>query len=253
MEQIIRLDKKTAIVTGAGSGIGKGCAQTLAQAGASVVVADINLPDAEETCAQINSTGGKAIPFEVDITNRQKFNKLVEDTIKKLGGIDILVNVAGINKRNLLVDMPEEDWRRIIEINLTGTWIGCKAVTPVMIAQKHGKIINIASGMATTAMPAMAAYCASKGGVTQLTRVLALELAEHNIQVNAISPGYVLTKLTEKLKDNTEMYKYLISKTPMGRFGEVDEIASSVLFVASDLASFMTGANLCMDGGWNAW
>lgn len=253
MELSIRLDGKTAIVTGGAMGIGFGMVEGLASVGATVVIADINKEAADKAAAKINAEGGKAVAYELDITDSAQYNAVVNSVADEFGGIDILVNNAGINKRNLCINMPEEDWKRIIDINLTGAWIGSKAVAPFMIDQKAGKIINVCSIMGFVSLPELTAYSASKGGIMQLTKALALELVDYNIQVNAVAPAYILTELTAKLQQNKVMYDDLIRRTPMKRFGTTKEIAGPVVFLASELASYMTGTTVPVDGGWLAW
>lgn len=253
MELSIRLDGKVAIVTGGAMGIGFGMAEGLASVGATVIIADINKEAADQATARINAEGHKAAAYELDITESVQFNEVVKSVVNEYGKIDILVNNAGINRRNLCINMPEEDWKRIIDINLTGAWIGSKAVAPYMIGQKSGRIINVCSIMGFVSLPELTAYSSSKGGIMQLTKALALELVDYNIQVNAVAPAYILTELTAKLQQNKDMYDDLIRRTPMKRFGSTKEIAGPVVFLASELASFMTGTTVPVDGGWLAW
>ncbi len=253
MELSLRLDKKIAIVTGSAMGIGKAMAQGLASVGATVVIADIAEDIAQKTAAEIISDGGKAAAYKLDVTDSEQYKNFVDSVVERFGRIDILVNNAGLNRRNLCINMPEEDWKTIIDVNLTGVWIGCKTVAPVMIAQGRGKIINTCSIMGYVSLPELTGYSASKGGILQLTKALALELADYNIQVNSVAPAYILTELTQKLKDNKEMYADLIGRTPMKRFGTVEEIAGPVVFLASELSNFMTGHTMPVDGGWLAW
>lgn len=253
MRLSIDLDDKVAIVTGSAMGIGRGMAEGLASVGATVVIADIDEGKASETARNITEDGGKARAFKLDVTNSQQFKEVVDSVMEEFGRIDILVNNAGINRRNLCINMPEEDWKAIIDINLTGVWIGSKTVAPIMMAQKRGKIINTCSIMGFVSLPELSAYSASKGGIVQLTKTLALELVDYNIQVNAVAPAYILTDLTQKLKDNRVMYEDLIRRTPMKRFGSIEEIAGPVVFLASDLSNFMTGHTMPVDGGWLAW
>ena len=253
MDINVRLDGKIAIVTGAAMGIGKGMAQGLASVGAQVIIADIAEEAAETAVKEIIAQGGKAEAYKLDTTDSKQFTGLVDYLMTKYGKIDILVNNAGINRRNLAVNMPEEDFKKIIDINLSGVWLGCKSVAPVMMAQKSGKIVNVCSVMGYASLPELSAYSASKGGVLQLTKNLALELVDYNINVNAIAPAYILTDLTAKLKANEEMYNDLIRRTPMKRFGTLEEIAGPVVFLCSDMSSYMTGHTMPVDGGWLAW
>ncbi len=253
MELNLNLDGKVAIVTGGAMGIGFAMAEGLASVGATVIIADIDKGAADKAADQINGGGYKAATCELDITDSLRFNEVVKSVVAEYGNIDILVNNAGINRRNLCINMPEEDWKRIIDVNLTGAWIGSKAVAPYMMEQKSGRIINVCSIMGFVSLPELTAYSSSKGGIMQLTKALALELVDYNIQVNAVAPAYILTELTAKLQQNKEMYDDLISRTPMKRFGTTKEIAGPVVFLASELASFMTGVTIPVDGGWLAW
>lgn len=249
----IRLDGKIAIVTGSAMGVGQGMAQGLASVGAHVIIADIAEEAAQKTASEIVDNGGKAESYRLDTTDSAQFNTLVEYLMKQYGRIDILVNNAGINKRNLCINMPEEDFKKIIDINLIGVWIGCKAVAPVMIGQKSGKIVNTCSVMGYASLPELSAYSASKGGVLQLTRNIALELVDYNIQVNAVAPAYITTEMTLKLKDNAAIYEDLIRRTPMKRFGTLEEVAGPVVFLCSELSNYMTGHTMPVDGGWLCW
>jgi gluconate 5-dehydrogenase len=251
MELSLRLDDKVAIVTGGAMGIGFGMVDGLASVGANVIIADVNKEAAEKAATQIK--GGKVDVYELDVTNSEQYNDVVKSVIYKYGRIDILVNNAGINRRNLCINMPEEDWKKIIDVNLTGAWIGSKAVAPYMMKQNSGKIINVCSIMGFVSLPELTAYSSSKGGIMQLTKALALELVDYNIQVNAVAPAYILTDLTIKLQQNKERYEDLIRRTPMKRFGTIEEIAGPVVFLASELSNFMTGVTVPVDGGWLSW
>ena len=249
----LRLDGKVAIVTGGAMGLGKGIAAGLASLGAGVVIADINEQIGQQTAQEIMADGGNVQFRAVDVTNAEQFQDFVEQVVKQFNRIDILVNNAGVAAKSHCIDMQVADWKRIIDINLTGSWLGCKAVAPVMIQQKSGKIINMCSMFGFTAMPGLSAYAASKGGVNQLTKALALELIEHNINVNAVAPAYIATELTANMRNDKERFNDIMARTPIKRLGTIEEIVGPVVFLASDLANFMVGHTMLVDGGWNAW
>lgn len=249
----LRLDGKVAIVTGGAMGLGKGIAAGLASLGAVVVIADINEQIGRQTAQEIMAEVGKAEFKKVDVTNADQFQEFVEQVVKQFNRIDILVNNAGIAAKRHCIDMQVTDWKRIIDINLTGSWLGCRAVAPVMIKQKSGKIINMCSMFGFTAMPGLSAYAASKGGVNQLTKAIALELIEHNINVNAVAPAYIATELTANMRNDQERYKDIMARTPIRRLGTIEEVVGPVVFLASELANFMVGHTMLVDGGWNAW
>lgn len=249
----LRLDGKTAIVTGGAMGLGKGIAAGLAALGAGVVIADLNEQIGRQTAGEIMAEGGKAEFRAVDVTNAEQFQELAEYVVKRFSRIDILVNNAGIAAKSHCIDMQVESWKRIIDVNLTGTWLGCRAVAPVMIKQKSGKIINMCSMFGFTALPGLSAYAASKGGVNQLTKALALELIEHNINVNAVAPAYIATELTAKMRNDQERFKDIMARTPIRRLGTIEEVVGPVIFLASELSGFMVGHTMLVDGGWNAW
>ncbi|MDQ7093229.1 glucose 1-dehydrogenase [Desulfosporosinus sp. PR] len=247
------LDGKVAIVTGGAMGLGKGIAAGLASLGARVAIGDVNEQIGQQTAQEINAKGGNVEFFDLDVTDDGQFQDFVEHVVKRFKRIDILVNNAGIAAKSNCIDMQVADWRRIIDVNLTGMWIGSRAVAPVMIKQKSGKIINMCSMFGFTAMPGLSAYAASKGGVNQLTKALALELIEHNINVNAVAPAYIATELTANMRNDPERYKDIMRRTPIGRLGTIGEVVGPVVFLVSDLANFMVGQTMLVDGGWNAW
>jgi len=249
MDYNFDFNNKVVIITGAAMGIGKGIAEGFAQYGAKVVVADINAEAGVQTAKKINDAGGTAMFYQLDVGSGDQVNALVADVIAKFGRIDILVNNAGVNKRVPITEMEESDFRRVINLNLIGQWLGCKAVVPHMIKQKGGKIVNMASNAAYKFIPEMTAYSASKCGVVGLTKVLAVELAQYNIQVNGVAPGYTETPLTKPVMARKELYEQLVQMIPQHRFAQVEEVVSSVLFLASDMASFITGSVINVDGG----
>jgi len=245
-----RLDGKVAIITGAGRGLGYAMAKGLAEAGAQVVIADIDKDLAVEAASCLQSLGLPALAVQVDVTNAASVAQMVELTLTSYGRVDILVNNAGINRRNPCVEMDEEDWDSVIDVNLKGTFLCCRAVGQVMMTQGSGKVINISSLLGTVAQPNRGPYAASKGGVVQLTKVLALEWAKHNINVNALGPGYFLTELNQKLMNDAAVFNDLTSRIPMGRWGELEDIIGPIIFLASNASNYITGHVLYADGGY---
>jgi NAD(P)-dependent dehydrogenase (short-subunit alcohol dehydrogenase family) len=247
----MELKDRVAIVTGSARGIGSGIALAFAREGARVVVNGLSADSCSDTVNQIISSGGKAIAFAADVSKAPDQEAMVAAALKAFGKIDILVNNAGIEAKPTLVhEMTEEQWDRVLNINLKGVFLGIKAVLPTMIAQKHGKIINISStaGLRMTFFGSVD-YTVSKHGVTGLTNHLAWELAEHNITVNTICPGGVLTPLMEK--STTAEFRGMVSKRliPLGRMCTIDEIGQAAVFFASDRANMITGQLLAVDGG----
>lgn len=247
----MELKNKTAVITGAGRGIGEGIALGLARAGANVVVNDRNLDNANKVVNKIVSEGGIAMGFQADVTNKASLDAMVEAAVKKYGSLDIWVNNAGIESQpRLLIDIPEDQWDRTLGVNLKGVFLGCKAAVPQMMKQGKGRIINIGSsaGRRMTFFGS-ADYTVSKHGVTGLTFHLAWELADSNITVNTICPGATLTPLAEE--GTTPEYREMVTKRliPLGRWCTTDDIAGAVIYFASDRADMVTGQLLDVDGG----
>jgi len=260
MNSLFDLKSKIAIVTGAGSGLGKSMAIGLAKAGASVVVADINVSSAEETADEIRKIGRNTLSIGVDVTNSDQVNKMTEKVINEFGKIDILINSAGIVRRGAervpLEKVSEEEWDEVIKVNLKGTFLCAQRVGREMIKQKKGKIINIASmsGMIVNkGLTGVGVYCVSKAGVIMLTKALAVEWAKYNINVNCISPGYMKTPMTARTRSDPIISRIQLDMTPLNRYGEPDEVVGAAIFLASDASSYMTGSNLVIDGGYTAW
>ncbi|HIC00580.1 TPA: glucose 1-dehydrogenase [Candidatus Poribacteria bacterium] len=248
----MRISDKVAIITGAASGIGRTTAILFAKEGGKVVVADQNEAGGDETVDLIRTDGGQAIFTRVNVTSATDIQGMVKTTIDTYGKLNILVNNAGIAIRLPVVDLPEEDWDRSIDVNLKGIYLGSKYAIPEMIKNDGGAIVNIASIYGLVGGRTRAAYAASKGGVVNLTRSIALDYALYKIRVNCICPGFVNTPLLQNILKTQEEYQALADLHPIGRLGEMLEIAHGVLYLASDESSFVTGIALPIDGGYTA-
>jgi NAD(P)-dependent dehydrogenase (short-subunit alcohol dehydrogenase family) len=248
----VRLKDKVAIITGAASGIGKATAKLFAEHGAKVVVADIDKDGGSQTVTQIQNGGNEAIFVETDVTLKVDTEKMVAQTVETYGKLDILFNNAGIAMRLPVAELPEEDWHRCLDVNLTGVFLCAKAAIPAMLKNGCGSIINMSSIYGVVGADVRAAYVASKGGVTNLTRGMALDYAENNIRVNCICPGFVETPLVAGVIKTPEEYQALADKHPMCRLGQPEEIAYGALYLASDESAFVTGIALPIDGGYTA-
>jgi len=246
------LEAKVALVTGGSKGIGFGMAKGLAYYGADVVIVSRHLDEGERAAEGIRQYGHRVIAIEADVTKKRDVQSMVDKVAGEFGRIDILVNNAGMNIRKPVVEYGEEEWDRVINTNLKGIFLVAQAVGKIMLQQRKGKIINISSIFGSVAMPNQIAYASSKGGINQLTKVLALEWAPMNIQVNALAPTYIRTPMTSGLLSDPERFNQILASTPMGRIGELADIIGPVVFLASDASDYVTGQVLHVDGGWVA-
>lgn len=245
-----RLDGKVAIITGAASGIGKATAGLFSVEGAKVVVADWDEDAGASVVAELLHQGGHATFVRTDVSRSEDVQRMVQAALNDFGRIDILINNAGIEGQQAqTAEATEENWDHVMAVNLKSVFLGMKYAIPHMLTQGGGAIVNNASVAGLVGFAGSPAYCASKGGIVQLTRVTALEYAANNIRVNCVCPGVILTPMVERVAVNQEVLSALVSMEPLGRLGRPDEIASAILFLASDEASYVTGAILPVDGG----
>jgi len=243
------LTGKVALVTGAYRGLGFAIAQGLARAGATVVLNGRNQEALDQAATSLTAQRLKVTTAVFVVTDRDAIDRNVAAIAARHGAIDILFNNAGIQRRGAFADFPKEQWDEIIATNLTAPFIVSQAVVPGMIAKKQGKIVHIASLMSDLARPTVVPYTAAKGGVRQLTRGMAVELAQHNVQVNAIAPGYFATEMNRALIDNAEFNAWVCKRTPAGRWGQPDELAGLAVFLASAGSNYITGQMFVVDGG----
>jgi glucose 1-dehydrogenase len=247
----MKLQGKVAIVTGSTRGIGRGIAERFVKEGAMVVINGRKIEDAERVAKDIDVSGKKTIAIAGDVSNATQANRLVEEAVKRLGRIDIFVNNAGILCFENFLDMKEESWDKIIDVDLKGYFLCTQAAAKQMIKQGGGgKIVNIASIAGVIAYPQLAHYCAAKGGIISMTKVMALELGRHKINVNAIGPGLIESDMTKPMLDDPNSKKMFTAKIPLGRIGKPEDIAAAAAFLASEDADYITGITLFVDGGW---
>jgi gluconate 5-dehydrogenase len=243
----------SAIITGGSKGLGLAMAAGLASAGADVLIVNRNAADGAHAANELGANYRvRALSFGADITDREQTEAMASEAIKSFGKIDILINSAGINIRGAINEVSPDDFNKVMDVNVNGTWLACRAVTPQMKKQGSGKIINLASTLGIVGLANRTPYASSKGAVVHLTRALAPELAPFNINVNAICPGPFLTEMNIPIADTEEAKKFVVGATALGRWGKLEEIQGAAIFLASRAGDYMVGSMLTVDGGWTA-
>lgn len=247
------LEGRTALVTGGSKGLGYAMAHALARAGADVAIASRHADELEAAAGRLRAeTNRRCEAITADVTRGEDVDRMVEQVPRRLGRIDVLVNNAGINIRNPTIDQTEEEFRRILDVNLVGLFLVGRAVGRHMVERGSGSVINLASMLALVGLGGRPGYTASKGAVIQLTRTMALEWAGRGVRVNALCPGPFLTEINTPVLENPAANQFFIDRIPLGRWGRPEELAGAVVLLASDASSFMTGSTLVIDGGWTA-
>ena len=252
MNELFSLEGRIALVTGSAQGLGYTIARGMLDAGAKVVLSDVSAAPLMLAQATLRAEGYEAPAYVFDISDERAVTEAVSAIEREVGPIHILVNNAGIHRRNPLIEMPVEDWRRVIDVNLSGAFIVGRAVARGMIARRRGKIINIASINARMVRPNIGNYCAAKGGIVTLTKSMATEWGEYNINVNAIGPGYFLTDLTRPLSEDEAFDAWVKSEVPLRRWGRPGDLVGLAVMLASPASDYISGQTIYVDGGWQA-
>jgi len=251
--EMFQLDGRVALVTGGNRGLGMVMARALAEAGANVAVTSRDKAKAEESALTLQKeTGRQTMGLAVDVTDAGQVEEMMKSVVERFGRIDILINNAGVNVRKPVEEFDEASWDLVQNTNLKAPFLCARAVSKYMKKQKYGRVINVSSMLGNVALPERGAYCSSKGGLIQLTKVLALEWAPYNITVNALCPGPFATEMNLPVINNPETNRFFVENIALGRWGRPEELGGAVIFLASEASSFMTGSALVIDGGWTA-
>ena len=256
LENLFSLEEKTAIVTGASRGLGRAAAIALARAGANVVLVgrdEAALKETSQLIADATDRSDRSYPMAADVTDSGRSLEVISETIRRFGSLDILINNAGIIRRSPATEYSAHDWYEVIDTNLNAVFNWSQVAGKLMVEQGSGKIINIASLLSFQGGLNVSAYAAAKGGVAQLTKALSNEWAKHGVNVNAIAPGYMITDNTAPLRANSERSAQIFSRIPAGRWGEPDDLAGAIVYLASEASDYVNGHVLVVDGGWMAW
>ena len=252
MSDLFSLKNRVALITGSAQGLGFTIARGMIEAGAKVVLSDVSAAALDKARATLQADGLDAAAYVFDISDEAQVTSAVAAIEAEVGPIDILVNNAGIHKRSMLIDMPVENWRKVIDVNLSGAFIVGRAVARGMIERRYGKIVNIASINAVMVRPNIGNYCAAKGGIVTLTKSMATEWGQYNINVNAIGPGYFLTDLTRPLSEDPEFDAWVKSEVPLRRWGDPKDLVGLAVMLASPASDYISGQTIYIDGGWQA-
>jgi NAD(P)-dependent dehydrogenase (short-subunit alcohol dehydrogenase family) len=247
-----KLDGKVALITGGNKGLGKAMAQALGAAGAKLALVSRDLDLLQSTARELETSGAQVEVFQADVTQEAQVQQLQENVAAKVGRIQILINNAGINIRKPVTDFTLEEWQRVMNTNLTGVFLMCRAFVPQLKGQGYGRIINMTSIMSHVALPERTAYATSKFGLLGFTKALALELIQEKVTVNGISPGPFATEMNQPIIQNADLNKQFVAKIPMGRWGELHEVGQLAMYLCSPEAGFITGTDVLIDGGWTA-
>ena len=247
-----KLKGRTAVITGASKGLGRAMALALAAEGAGVAMVSRNREQLEDVAAEIAAAGGVAGVFPADVTSEEQVRGVEREVLARFGKVNILINNAGINVRKTLPNFTLEEWRSVLDTNVTAAFLMCRSFIPHMTGQGYGRILNMTSTMSWVSLPGRAAYSASKAALLGMTRALALELATEGITANGISPGPFATEMNTPLMENAELNAQFLAAVPLGRWGRVEEVGQLAVYLCSEDAGFITGTDILIDGGWTA-